>query len=254
MSTRTKSVDAGLLQQLSDRISAPLPSKTRFLHELSGDVRALTRSLMENGVPADEAHQRALEALVPDAETVRRLEHLHASWYRRLTIQWSGARLRRAERFGLAGAFFVILAIQTGAMLRADFARYVTPFLWLVMAAGALVVLALAWKAFELWVKRDHSRPRSGLRGLLTLSCLPIAVAVCGVWFDLIVLANRLEVQPELQRELVLRSLIQDAAMLSIAILFALFGALGWLLFTQWVAIHEEAHRRALDSTTFPEV
>jgi hypothetical protein len=246
-------MDTHLLRQLSDRITAPLPRKTRFLEELSGDVEALTRSLVADGFAPEDAYGRALEALVPDDETLRRLEGLHASRYRQITRGWSAERLRRTERLGLAGAFALLLTVQTAGILQADFLRYVSPFLWPVLASGAVVVLAVARKGFELWVKRDHTRPHGGLRALLMLSAAPVAVALVGVWFDVVGLAGLIQLNPELQRELVFRSLIQDAAMLSIALLFALFGALGWLLSSQWVAVQEDAHRRALSTPPFTE-
>jgi hypothetical protein len=247
-------MERGLLRQLSDRFSAPLPRKTSFLEELSGDVRALTRRLVQEGLSPDEAHRRALEALVPDDETVRRLEVLHAPWYLRITGRWDSDQLRRAERLGMAATFFVILTIQTVAILQAEFLRYVSPFLWPVLAAGSAVVLAAAKKGFELWVKGDHGTPRSGLRQLLVLSTFPFAIAVAGIWVDVIEVSGAIQLNPELAQGLVVRTLIQDCAMLAIAILFALFGGLCWLLLTHWVAVQEDAHQRALDTTTFPEV
>lgn len=254
MNARARSMERGLLRQLSERISAPLPRKTSFLEELSGDVRALTRRLVEDGLSPEEAHRRALEALVPDDETVRRLEVLHAPWYLRITGRWDSDQLRRAERLGLAATFLVILTIQTVAILEAEFLRYVSPFLWPVLAAGSAVVLAAAKKGFELWVKGDHGTPRSGLRQLLVLSTFPFVIAIAGTWVDIVGVAGALELNPELAEELVVRSLIQDCAMIAIAILFALLGGLCWLLLSHWVAVHEAAHERALDTTTFPEV
>ncbi len=253
MNAPATSMEPGVLRQLSDRLRAPLPRKTRFLLELSGDVRALTLRLVEDGFTPEEAHRRALDALVPDDETLRRLEGLHRSWYRRATAGWTETRLKRAERMGLAAAFLLLLTIQTATILSADFVGYVSPFLWPVLASGAAVVLAVGRQAFRLWVKEDYVRPGAGLKRLLALSVLPPAVAAVGTWLDVVRLADLLTHRPELEQALVLRSLIQDAAMLAIAILFALLGGLGWLLLHQWSAIQEDAHRRALDTTTFPE-
>lgn len=254
MSAEAGRAEAGILRHLSDRLAAPLPRKTSFLEEFSSDVRALTGLLVREGLPPEVARRRALETLVPNDETLRRLEALHQSWYRRATRSWHEDRLRRMERFVLAATFVAILTVQTAGILQAEFLRYVSPFLWPVLASGALVMLATLKKAFDLWVKEDHARPRSGLRFLVALSGAPVVIAVTGVWLDVHRLAGILQVAPELQPELALRTLIQDAALLSISILFALFGALGWLLFTQWLAIQEDAHRRALDSTTLTEV
>ncbi len=254
MNARTKPIADTILGGVSERLRAPLPRKTRFLRELSDDLEALTARFVADGLPTREARARAVEALVPDDATLARLDRLHASWYARVTGPLDGERLRRAERAALVACFALLLVVEARAVLAGGFVQYRSPFLWPVLMAGSLVVLAVAAKAFEFWIKRDHSAPRFGLRGLLGLSAAPLVVAACGTWFDVITLAGRLQQSPELADPLLLRTLIEEASMLSIALLFALFGGLGWLILNQWLAVHEHACQRALfQSFPIPE-
>jgi hypothetical protein len=203
---------------------------------------------MSDGLTSEEARRRALEALVPDDIAVAHLETLHRSWYGRRTGTWTDLGLRRFERTLLAGAFLVLLVVETGAILQADFAGYISPFLWPVLATGTGVVLLVLAKTFELWIKAEHRQPRRGLRALVGLSILPSGIALIGIQIDVIRLAATLEQSPELANALVVRSLIENCATMAIAILFGLVGAIGWLVFTQWIAVQEDAHQRALAS------
>jgi hypothetical protein len=250
MTTRTKPAPGGPLARVSAALSAPLPARTRIVHELCGDLHELTERLVAEGVPPAEARRRAADALVPDDETLRRLDHVHASWYARLTRSRDARRLRRAERAALLACFAALLLVETAALLQTDVLRYRSPFLWPVLVLGSVVVLAVLAKAFELWVKRDHRALRRGLRALLVLAGVTLGVALAGSWFDVVLLATTLERSPELTDPLVLRALIQEASLLVIALLFGLFGAVGWLAMTQWIAVQEDAHRNALALST----
>ncbi len=236
----------GQLRAVSDRLTVPMPRKTRFLEELAADLQSLTYRLMADGLTPEEARRRAAEALLPDEHALAWLDRLHASGYRRLTRRWSQERLQQAERLLLALAFLALLVLEAKTILAADFTRYVSSFLWPVLGVGSALATMVLWKAFVLWIKRDHRRPRQGLRTLLTMSGAPVLVALVGVWLDVVRLAGAVQTNPELATPLVVRALIQDAAMLSIAILFMLVGGVGWLVFNQWLAIHEHAHKRVL--------
>ena len=246
MSTPTRSVEVSSLERLSNQLTTPLPRKTRFLRELTGDLQDLTRRFVSDGLTAEEARRRAFEALVPDDTAVAHLERVHRSWYRKQTRRWTDEGLRRFERTLLIGAFLVLLVAETGAILQVDFSGYVSAVLWPVVATGTGVVLLVLAKAFELWIKEEHRSPRRGLRALIGLSTAPSLIALIGLQLDVIRLAATLERSPELANALVVRSLIENCATLSIAILFGLVGGIGWLVFTQWIAIQEDAHRRAL--------
>jgi hypothetical protein len=238
---------SNLLHEVSARLTGPLPTRTRFLEELASDLEELTAHLVASGLTPEQARTRAVEALVPDESTAAWLAHLHAPLYARATRGWQANRLRLIERGLLTAAFVVVLALQGVAVLRMDLIAFASPALWAVLASGSMVVVALIAKGFQLWIKRDHVDLRKGLGTIPALSAVPPFLGLVGVWADVHQLAATLEASPELAPELVLGSLIQDAALLAVAILLALVGAIGWLAITQWIVIHEDAHRRALD-------
>lgn len=252
---RGTSSGLGVIRRISERLSSPLPQRTRFLRELAFDLRELTDRLIDEGIPPAEAHRRATEALVPDAVTLADLDRMHAPWYRRATLHLDPGRLHRIERSVFAVAVIALLAGEAAMLLQVDLIGYAVPYLWVVLCIGSIALTAIAAKAFELWIKRDHSRLRRGLTSILVLSGATIAVGFASVLLDLFFLMATLEGDPSLAGDLLPHSLIQYCAILSIAILFSLAGGIGWLVLKQWITLTEDAHRRTLelDSTLFQE-
>lgn len=246
MSVRTPTAPRSIFREISDRLEAPLPQRTRFLRELSSDLDLLTRSFVAEGHPPEEARRRAAAALVPDPATLAHLGHIHASWYRRVTGRLSARLLMRIERGTLVTAVVALIVTEARALLQLDLFVDPSPFLLPVLAAGTLTLAAVAAKGFELWVKRDHRRPRRGLGVILGLAGGTLALAGWGVLFDLVELATLLESSPELAGALVYPTVAREAALVSIAILFALAGALGWFVASHWIAFAEHAHERAI--------
>ena len=103
MSIRTPTAPRSVFRDISDRLEAPLPQRTRFLRELSSDLDLLTRSFVAEGHSPEEARRRAAAALVPDPATLAHLGRIHASWYRRVTGRLSARLLMRIERATLGG-------------------------------------------------------------------------------------------------------------------------------------------------------
>jgi hypothetical protein len=66
------------------------------------------------------------------------------------------------------------------------------------------------------------------------------------VLYDTVELATLLESSPELAGALVYPTMAREAALVSIGILFALVGALGWFVASHWIAFVEHAHKRAI--------
>jgi hypothetical protein len=247
VSVRTPTAPRSVFREISERLEAPLPQRTRFLRELSSDLEALTGRLVAEGHAPEEARRRAAAALVPDPITLADLGRVHASWYRRVTGRLSGRLLIRMERGTLVAAVLALIVTEARALLRLDLFADPSPFLIPVLAAGTLTVASAAAKAFELWVKRDHRRPRRGLGVILGLAGGTLALAFWGVLFDLFELATLLESSPELAGALVYPTVAREAALVSIAILFALTGALGWFFASRWIAFVEHHHERAIE-------
>lgn len=234
------------LRKLDRDLTLPVMDRLRILRELEFDLEALCGELEARGVPSDEAHTRALNALVPGGATLRELDRLHAPHYRRLTRHFSPGRLRTIERSALALATAVVLFAETFLLLRADWLRHASPFLWPVLGLGTLLFAAIATLSFRLWVKRDHQNPAANLRVILFLSGLTLATGIFGVLADLFRLAGVLEAEPGLAGSLLLEWLAASSVLLSMSLLLALAGGLAWFIPAHWLALVSGAHAELL--------
>jgi len=234
------------LRRLDRDLTVPIPDRLRILRELEFDLQALSGELEARGMRPEQARARALDALVPDGATLRELDRLHASHYRRLTRHFSPGRLRTVERSALALATAVVLFAETFLLLRADWLRHASPFLWPVLGLGALLFAAIATLSFRLWVKRDHEVPAANLRVILFLSGLTLATGIFGVLADLLRLAGVLEIEPELAGSLLLEWLPASSVLLSFSLLLALAGGLAWFIPAHWLALVSGAHAELL--------
>jgi len=234
------------LRAVSDQMSVPLPRRTEFLRELRADLDALTDRLIAEGVSREEARRRATEALVPDEETLGRLEGIHASGYQRLMSGLGDARLRRFERTALAIAMAVVVVSGVVLLLRVGVLEDASTFLWPVLAAGSVLAAVCFAKAFQLWIKGDHAAPRRGLWHVPFLAGGTLLVAAAGVLRDVILLSATLERTPELAADLLRGALARETTLLAVSLLIAMAGAAFWLIANQWIALVEDAHERAL--------
>ena len=234
------------LRRLDRDLSVPLPDRVRILRELEFDLKALSGEFETRGMPAEEARARALDALVPDGATLRELDRLHVPHYRRLTRHFSPGRLRTIERSALVLATVAVLLAETLLLLRADWLRHASPFLWPVLGLGAFLFAAIAAQSFRLWIKHDHRDPAANFRTILLLSGLTLATGVFGVLADFFRLAGILEAEPGLAGSLLLEWLFGSCVLLSFSLLLALAGGLAWFIPAHWLALVSGARAELL--------
>ena len=246
MTARARRVFAPVLREVERGMALPIPERIRILRELEYDLEELWGRLVADGLPAEEAHRQALDALVPDSGTLGELDRLHTPLYKRWTRDLTPGHLRLAERSALVLATTSVLLAQAVTLVRADLLRNPSPFLWPVLVIGAFVFALVVAKVFQLWIKGDHAHPGRGLGGILALSGLILAIGIGGMIFDLYRLAGILERTPELAGNLTSDWLVRDSALLSVAILLALAGGLAWFVLSQWLALVSGARRELL--------
>lgn len=234
------------LRKVETELAVPIPDRVRILRELEYDLEQLRGRLIEQGLSAEEARVRALEALVPDGQTLRELRRLHAPAYARIMGRLGEERLTLIERTALAVVTGSVLLVESLILLRADLLGDPSPFLWPVLGIGGALFAAIAAKVFGLWIKRDHSAPERGLGTVLGLAVATLVTGVVGACVDLFVLASTLETAPELAGSLGLRWMVRDAALLSVSILLSLAGGLIWFVLTQWLGVVAQARRDVL--------
>lgn len=234
------------LRRLDRDLTVPVPDRLRILRELEFDLEALSAELEARGMPPDVARTRALDALVPDGATLRELDRLHAPHYRRLTRHLSPGRLRTVERSALVLATAAVLLAETLVLLRADWLRHASPFLWPVLGLGALLFAAIAAQSFRLWVKHDHQDPAASFRVILFLSGLTLATGVLGALADFFRLAGTLQAEPGLAGSLLPEWLFGSCVLLSFSLLLAIAGGLAWFVPAHWLALVSGARAELL--------
>ncbi len=237
---------ASLIRTLGQRLTLPLPSRTRLVEELRGDLDGLTASLVASGLPAEKARARAAEVLLPDDSALSELERMEMPLYGRITDRLDASLVRRLERLALGGATLALLAVEASALLGAGLLDDPSPFLWPILVLGAVLFAVVLAKAFELWIKGAHENPRRGIAVIAALTGSVLSVGGVGCLVDLLTLAATMETGPPGGAELVTGWLIRDAALLSTAIIVSAGGGIGWLVLSSWTTVVEQAHRRAM--------
>lgn len=246
MSTPAGRPYLGTLRSLEKELALPLPMRTRMLRELEFDLEALGSKFVAEGMPLEEARARAVDALVPDAETLRALGRVHQSRYRKLTAAWGSERIRAVERGTLALATGSVVLAGAAALARADLLADPSPFLWPVLMLGGAIAGLWAWKTHELWIRQDHRRPARGLGLLVTLVLATAFLGAGGALVDTYLLAGLVERAPADADSLVIGWVRRESALVSVSILVALTGSLGWFVLRQWVVHVAAEHREAL--------
>lgn len=235
-----------VLREVERGLALPIPDRVRILRELEYDLEALCDRLVAGGLSHEVARRRAVQALVPDSETLRALDRLHAPWYRRVTRHLTADRLRLAERATLALATALVVIVQTVTLLRVDLLSDPSWFLWPVLGLGALIVAIVLTKVFNLWIKGDHSAPARGIGTILGLALVTLLTGMLGMIIDLYGLAGTLETAPELADILIPEWLIRDLTLLSVSMLLALGGGLAWFVLNQWLRLVDGARSDVL--------
>ena len=235
-----------VLREIEEQLTLPIPERVRILSELEWDLEALWKGMIAQGISADEAKRRALRALVPDPDTLQELGRLHAPIYTRATERVRDDRLRLLERSALALVTGSVLTAQTYALLQADLLRNPSPFLWVVLGLGALLLGIILATAFQLWIKGDHRRPHWGAQPILLLSVLIAIVGTSGTLMDLFQLAGILEAKPEQATALAPVWMARECTLLAVTTLLAMAGGFFWFVLTQWLTLVRGAHRNVL--------
>ena len=127
------------LRKVERQLSMPVPARVRILRELEYDLEEFRSQLEAEGLPAEDARARSLDALVPDGGALRELGRLHTPLYRRLTGHLAEARVRLLERSALAILTISVLVAETWLLLKADLFSDPSPYLWPVLGLGAMM-------------------------------------------------------------------------------------------------------------------
>lgn len=239
------------LREFDGRLAVPVADRVRILRELEYDLESLRDHFIGQGMPAAEAHSRAITTLVPDGSSLSDLDGLHLPLYHAITRQLSASRLRLLERTLFAGAALCVVLVETHALLRAGLLASPSVFVGPVLALGGVLVAVIGVTLFHF---RITSRLGLDVRTghILVLAGAILAVGVGGALADSYQLASTLETSPRMAGPLALSWLRRESALLGAALLLAMAGGLAWFVLTQWLASLRSVYRDALGLPDFP--
>lgn len=249
MTANTSTSPVSILEGLSQRGSVSSRRRRDFLRELQYDVEALASELEAEGFSPDEAHSRACTLILPDGESLERWSDVHASPYSRLSALLDERRLRRTERGVFTAVVAVAGAMGAAVVVRAELLSDPSPFLWPVLACGILIFATCLHHAALLWGRGQTGRAARTLWWILFLSAAAFTIAAVGCLADLVTLLGRLQQSPANAAPEFIGAIRRDGALLAIALIQAMAGAVFWLIATQWIAVTHDALTRAFLET-----
>lgn len=231
----------------------PVDVRTRLGEEMAADLEGTYRALLDRGWAPEAALARSRTMVVPDDHTLERLAGLHRPLYQRLVARCSSHTVRRGERLAVLAVALSSLGMLAPLLLGAGVFRDPSSFLVPVLIGGSTVVAAVVSKAFHLLVKRPTRirELRAGLSASLLASGLTLLTGLGGALVDTYRFAARVEAAAPEGAVAVVAFLGDTAALLALALAFALVGGLGWFLLLQRVVGVEAAAQAALHHTRF---
>jgi hypothetical protein len=238
----------GTLRGLSDRLSLPQRVRARVLLEVAGDLEALYEELLGRGLSEAEAARRSMEQVDLSEEALRGLVRVHGGWFRRLTDR-VGERAGRRWESAFLGALILFAVGASGAVLRAfPMARAAGLSLIPVALATAVTLGIGVWKAYLVWVRRDH-RLRGlhrGLGAMLGAVVLQLFLSFGAVWVTGWRTARAVRLTPDLAGAMTFDWLFSALALLVMALGLTLVSGLLWFLILGRVASIERADAAVL--------
>lgn len=242
-----------------DGLPLPQPERARILEEIAEDLEALRAELIRRGLDPVAASAEAVRLLAPGDSALTALASVHEPLYATLVRRFSSG-VRAAEWLGLVGVTVVALGIALGALARVDLLDAPSPWLVLVLAAAAAVLMVAGRKAYQLYIVRDHhpARLHTGMTALLAGSGVAILLGFGSATVQALLLAARLEQTPARAVEWFLAWLLDASILVGTGLTTALLGGLAWILLTGKITAVEvaelrsaQAVRRATAPSTF---
>ena len=236
------------LREIAAALDLPGPVRARILLELGGDLDDMRDAMVAGGMAPEEAHRRAVYALLPEPAALAALARQHRPFYQRLADGLADPVRHRLERAGLIAGVATLLTL--GLVALGDFDLLIDPApatLPLLALGAALGGLAL-WKLFEVHVRRDHRprRLRRGLGWLPVVATAAIVLALGGVALDLYVVAGHLQADAADQISVLLAWLRRDAAMASLGLIVGSLAIALWIWLSASIARVEQAEADVL--------
>ncbi|MCP4545199.1 MAG: hypothetical protein GY835_01885 [bacterium] len=221
---------APVLRETSERLSVPQPARSRILLEIAADMEDLYRANLDRGLSEEEARRQAIDSCDLSPESLEELATIHCGPVRRLIDRLSRQALARWEYALLVIVVLITVMISAGLTRGGNVIGDAGVFVWPVLLLGLVIVLISTGKAYQLYLKQDHTHQRLN-RGLGLLLHLVVGLPLLGFtgsWCEVWRLVRMAEPEAVLYSRAMLIWALHSTALLQVSLALAVLGALAW--------------------------
>lgn len=238
-----------ILQEASDRLQIPEPSKSRILLEMASDLQDSYELYLSQGLDEAEAARKARETFGTSDEALKHLVHIHSSGLGSTADRLSGQVGTWWEKVLLVVLLLFEAFLALRVLSQEEFFRFVSPFVWPIAGLALIAVLLVVWKLRQIFSSSgtDAKHLRTGLGTLVFCAGASLVIAGSGFLFHLqrFFRANA-ETAPESVFMNFAGWMIGVSSMMTIGLLTAILVALVWFVLSGLVARAERRQIAAL--------
>jgi len=178
---------SSFLKNIDENLNLPEAARAQIIIEMNSDMEDMYHELTRQGTDKAEAVQKTIEAFTMEPETIRELEEIHQTLFRKIFYKaFHGSRI-----FGEKAIFYLgitILALLSVYSLSALPLQARTNKIVLSMFGLILIAFIFSLRKFyKIFVKKDYiiRRLKSGLMPLIYLAGMNLFIAVGGYYYQL---------------------------------------------------------------------
>ena len=223
---------ADILREADRRLDLPRQARARILLEMAADLQDLCAHFQTQGLPPEEAEERARQAFALSDEVLGELAAVHTSGWRRLVDHLSRQGRRPWERAALAALLVFVLAAGGLSVLSLELPRAAGPVGWVLvgLTVATLVPALRAFTALYLREARNLGPVRPLVAGILVFALAELLTGMYGWWLNIY---GWLAHFPETSQggiPLFVETLTRGSAVVVVALVCATITALIWHL------------------------
>jgi hypothetical protein len=236
------------MRTIDSRLDLPQPARSRVLLEIAADLRDMYEHYRQQGLSAQEAHQRAVDHCDLSDEVLAELTRLHTSAWRRFMDRFSEQAQSRWERALTVLMLLFVAAIAGRVVVTFDVFATAHRWAWAAVAVTSAAMVFAMIKIYLAFIKQDHEsrRLRAGLSSLLVAAGADLAIGAYGNWMGMYRAARRAEHDLAGFWLYVVEWLVEGASLMVVCFAAAIVCAMLWYVIANKVARIECAEAAAL--------
>ncbi|HDQ45515.1 MAG TPA: hypothetical protein ENN17_08475 [bacterium] len=239
---------APTLRSIYNGLDLPQPAKSRILLEISGDMEDCYQALLESGVEKKEALRQTEERFRPDSQILQALVQIHVPPITRLIDRFSREARSRWEKTVLFLLLCMVFVFAGPGLVSMQMIRDAGKYAWPVLGfalAGILIFLARMCR-LHLKQSNDVRRLRDGMPFILFLGGAGVMTGIAGACTETVRFLQDVTRYPDDWLRHLVHVLTQDSAIMTLAILNAVFLGFCWFMLNRKIERIEQSEIQVL--------